>query len=116
MVEGLRDALLERDELVGAEILEVIASVGASPSRLRFRNRSRSRRRTGGNDVEPGAAPRRRRCPSVAFSAGPGPPPAGAGGQTDRGQLLQGLGHVGQGETTAPDDGVQTGGVVVEGP
>ena len=27
-VEGLRDALLERDELVGAEILEVIASVG----------------------------------------------------------------------------------------
>jgi hypothetical protein len=29
VVEGLRDALLERDELVGAEILEVIASVGA---------------------------------------------------------------------------------------
>jgi hypothetical protein len=28
VVEGLRDALLERDELVGAEILEVIASVG----------------------------------------------------------------------------------------
>jgi cell division protease FtsH len=28
-VEGLRDALLERDELVGAEILEVIASVGS---------------------------------------------------------------------------------------
>jgi cell division protease FtsH len=29
VIEGLRDALLERDELVGAEILEVIASVGA---------------------------------------------------------------------------------------
>ncbi len=29
VVEGLRDALLERDELVGAEILDVIASVGA---------------------------------------------------------------------------------------
>jgi ATP-dependent Zn protease len=29
IVEGLRDALLERDELVGAEILEVIASIGA---------------------------------------------------------------------------------------
>ena len=29
VVEGLRDALLERDELVGAEILEVIASVGS---------------------------------------------------------------------------------------
>ncbi|HXQ59257.1 MAG TPA: AAA family ATPase [Acidimicrobiales bacterium] len=28
VVEGLRDALLERDELVGAEILDVIASVG----------------------------------------------------------------------------------------
>jgi ATP-dependent Zn protease len=28
IVEALRDALLERDELVGAEILEVIASVG----------------------------------------------------------------------------------------
>ena len=28
VVEGLRDALLQRDELVGAEILEVIASVG----------------------------------------------------------------------------------------
>jgi cell division protease FtsH len=32
VVEGLRDALLERDELVGAEILEVIASVGAAPA------------------------------------------------------------------------------------
>jgi ATP-dependent Zn protease len=28
IVEALRDALLERDELVGAEILDVIASVG----------------------------------------------------------------------------------------